>query len=56
MARATGRHRIYEVEKAGWINIYPTLAAHQNEGIFRHIISLLKRALTRLTVIRRKLL
>ncbi len=51
MTRATQRHRSYEVDKGGWISIYPALDVLQKEGILSNIITLLKGALTRLTLV-----
>ncbi len=48
MTRATQRHRIYEVDKAGWISIYPSMGAPRKECVLSGIITLLKVVLERL--------
>ncbi len=42
MARSTGRNRLYEVDKAGRISIYPAMGVPQKRGVLSKVIALLK--------------
>ncbi len=42
MARSARRNRLYEVDKAGRISIYPAMGVPQKRGLLSKVMSLLK--------------